>query len=143
MGQNTDLILENLNENTGGEIVIAPEVLEVIIGIAAAKVEGVQGMRGSLAANVTSLLGKESHRKGVTLNVLDDGIAVDLYCYLAYGVSVPKVALQLQEIVKQQVLNMTDIELLEVNVHVVGLVTEKLATPSLEELLSMEEEEEE
>lgn len=142
MVQNTELILDN-NGSVGGDVVIAPEVLETIIGIAAAKIDGVHGMRGNLASNVTKLLGKQAHRNGVSLNILDEGISVDLYCYLNYGVSVPKVALEMQEKVKQQVLNMTDLELLDVNVHVVGMIPEKLDTPSLEELLSMEEEEEE
>ena len=35
-----------------GRVVIAPEVIEVIIGIAASKVEGVYGMRGTFASNV-------------------------------------------------------------------------------------------
>ena len=42
-----------------------------------------------------------------------------------YGVSVPKVALEMQDRVKQQVLFMTDIDLVEVNIHVV-VVPEKI-----------------
>ena len=42
-----------------------------------------------------------------------------------YGVSVPKVALEMQDRVKQQVLFMTDIDLVEVNIHVVAVVPEK------------------
>lgn len=141
MAQHQELILENIEENAGGEIVIAPEVLEVIIGIAAAKVDGVYTMRGDLASNVNELLGKKAHRKGVSLNIIEEGIEVDLYCYLDYGISVPKVAMQMQEKVKQQVLYMTDIELVTVNVHIVGVVPEKLVTPSLEELLNAEEDE--
>lgn len=141
MAQNSDLILENMEENSGGEIVIAPEVLEVIIGIAAAKVEGVYGMRSTLASNVNELLGKKAHGKGVFLNIVDEGIKVDLYCYLNYGVSVPKVALEMQEKVRQQVLYMTDLDLLEVNVHVLAVIPEKMTAPSLEELLQLEEDE--
>lgn len=141
MVQNTELILENIEENAGGEIVIAPEVLEVIIGIAAAKVEGVYGMRRNLASNVNELFGKTAHGKGVSLDIVDEGIKVDLYCYLNYGVSVPKVALEMQEKVKQQVLYMTDLDLLEVNIHVLGVIPEKTEAPSLEELLNMEEDE--
>ena len=42
---------------------IAPEVIEVIIGIAASKVEGVYGMRGTFANNVNELLGRAAHGK--------------------------------------------------------------------------------
>lgn len=125
-----------------GEIVIAPEVVEVIIGIAAAKVDGVYGMRGTFANNVTELLGRAAHGKGVYLNIDEDGIKVDLYCYLKYGVSVPKTAMAIQERVKQQVLFMTDVDLAEVNVHVVAVIPEKLEQPDLEELFENEEENE-
>lgn len=137
MAEEKELILHT--EKEMGEIVIAPEVIEVIIGIAASKVEGVYGMRGSLASNVTELLGRASHGKGVFLVNSEEGIKVDLYCYLEYGVSVPKVAMDMQEKVKEQVLFMTDVELAEVNVHVVAVVPEKLAQPNLDELFMDEE----
>lgn len=124
-----------------GEIVIAPEVIEVIIGIAASKVEGVYGMRGTFASNVTELLGRAAHGKGVYLTFGEDGaLKVDIYCYLNYGVSVPKVAIAMQERVKQQVLFMTDVELAEVNIHVVAVIPEKFEQPDLVELFPDEDE---
>ncbi|MBP2966827.1 Asp23/Gls24 family envelope stress response protein, partial [Acinetobacter baumannii] len=53
-------------------MVVAPEVLEIIVGIAASKVEGVYAMRGNLASNVTELFGGSVHDKGVSLKN-DDG----------------------------------------------------------------------
>ncbi|MFV0561104.1 MAG: Asp23/Gls24 family envelope stress response protein [Enterococcus sp.] len=126
-----------------GEIVIAPEVIEIIIGIAASKVEGVYGMRGTFASNITELLGRAAHGKGVYLTNEEDGLKVDVYCYLNYGVSVPKVAMEMQERVIQQVLFMTDVTLAEVNVHVVAVVPEKLEQPDFDELFKDEEEENE
>ncbi|MGX7244096.1 Asp23/Gls24 family envelope stress response protein [Enterococcus quebecensis] len=122
-----------------GEIVIAPEVIEVIIGIAASKVDGVYGMRGTFANNVTEFLGRAAHGKGIYLRAEEEGLKVDIYCYLNYGISVPKVALEMQDRVKQQVLFMTDIDLVEVNVHVVAVVPEKLPEPDFDELFPEEE----
>lgn len=141
MTEETSFIIENGQENLGGEIVIAPEVIEVIIGIAASKVEGVYAMRGDLASNVNELFGRAAHAKGVSLKNDEDGLKVSLYCYLNYGVAVPKVALDMQQKVKQQVLYMTDIELAEVNIHVVGVIPEKTTNPSLDELFDLEEDE--
>ncbi len=45
----------------------------------ASKVDGVYGMRGSLASNVTELLGKAAHGKGVYLKNDEDGLKVDIY----------------------------------------------------------------
>lgn len=50
--------------------------------------------------------------------------------------------MEIQERVKQQVLFMTDVELAEVNVHVVAVVPEKVETPDLDELFENEEENE-
>ncbi len=42
-------------------------------------------MRGSLASNVTELLGKAAHGKGVYLKNDEDGLKVDIYSYFDYG----------------------------------------------------------
>ena len=78
MNEDKNLVLDASPEL--GEIVIAPEVIEIIIGIAASKVEGVYGMRGTLANSVTELLGRSAHGKGVYLTIDETGIKVDLYC---------------------------------------------------------------
>ncbi len=143
MSEENTLHLEG-NE-TFGDIVIAPEVIEVIVGIAASKVSGVYAMQGSFTDSVAALFARNNakHSKGVYLKMDEEGITVDIYCYLQYGVAVPKVALDMQEKVKQQVLFMTDIALKEVNVHVEGVIPEKVETPNLEELMKLEDEDEE
>ena len=108
-----------------GEIEIAPEVIEVIAGIAANEVEGVYAMQGTFKSGVNELLGRTAHNKGVRLTVDENGLVVDVYCYVKYGESVPKVALEMQQKVKEQVLFMSNLEVSEVNIHVVGLVTPK------------------
>lgn len=136
----------HLNGNAAlGDIIIAPEVIEVIIGIAASKVSGVYGMQGSFSENVAAIFDRKAarHTKGVFLKVEEEGLIVDLYCYLDYGISVPKVALEIQEKVRQQVLFMTDISLAQVNIHVEAVVPEKVETPSLEDLMGLEDDNEE
>ena len=100
-------------------------------------------MRGTFANNVNELLGRAAHGKGVYLRTEEEGLKVDIYCYLNYGVSVPKVALEMQDRVKQQVLFMTDIDLVEVNIHVVAVVPEKIPQPDLNELFPEDEDGEE
>lgn len=114
-----------------GDIVIAPEVLEVIIGITTAKIEGVYSLRNK---NLSDLIGKKSEGRGVYINSTDDKVSVDIYVYLSYGVSVPVVATKIQKEVKEAVAQATEIAVDEVNIHIVGVVTEKLPKPELEEL---------
>ena len=117
-----------------GEIVIAPRVLEKIIAIATAKVDGVHSLENK---SVSDSLSKRALGRGVYLRTQEDGqISVDIYLYLEYGVAVPKVAVAIQKAVKTSVYNMADVTLDDVNIHVVGIVTEKAAKPDLKDLFN-------
>ncbi|WP_412055069.1 Asp23/Gls24 family envelope stress response protein, partial [Bacillus altitudinis] len=59
-----NLLEMNLDEDQLGKVQIAPEVIEVIAGIAASEVEGIAEMRGNFAADVAERFGKKNHRKG-------------------------------------------------------------------------------
>ena len=124
MAEDNSILLANKEPNLG-QIRIAPEVIESIIGIAASQVEGVYSMQGSFANNVSEFFGRKSHSKGVHLENSADGIIVDLYAFLDYGVSVPKVAVAIQDKVVQQVLFMTGLKLQTVNVHIEGVISQK------------------
>ncbi|KKK33238.1 hypothetical protein WQ57_25295 [Mesobacillus campisalis] len=111
----------NQGENSLGKVEIAPEVIEVIAGIAASEVEGVSQMRGGFAAGVVERLGKKNHGKGVRVELSDEGIKVDVYCMMKFGISIPVVAQKIQDNIRQALLNMTALEAAEVNIHVVGI----------------------
>ncbi len=100
---------------------IAPEVIEVIAGIAAAEVEGVAQMRGNFAAGVVERLGKKNHGKGVKVELLEEGIKVDVYCVMKFGVSIPQVAQGIQDNIRQALFDMTALETEEINIHIVGI----------------------
>lgn len=120
MGENN--ILEMSQGHSGlGKVEIAPEVIEVIAGIAAAEVEGVAQMRGNFATGVVERLGKKNHGKGVKVELTEEGIKVDVYCLMKFGVSIPTVASKVQDNIRQALLNMTALESEEVNVHIVGI----------------------
>jgi uncharacterized alkaline shock family protein YloU len=115
-------ILEMSQGQTGlGKVEIAPEVIEVIAGIAASEVEGVSQMRGNFASGVVERLGKKNHGKGVKVELTEEGIKVDVYCMMKFGVSIPAVAQKVQDNIRQALLNMTALEAEEVNIHIVGI----------------------
>lgn len=113
--------------NPLGEIKVSAEVLEVIVGIATLEVEGVYGMKTGFSSDLRTMFGRNEHSRGVALDADELGTAVDVYCYFKYGVNVPKVAKEIQLNVKEQVYYMTEVELEEVNVHIVGIVPEQTA----------------
>ncbi|WP_397252445.1 Asp23/Gls24 family envelope stress response protein [Peribacillus simplex] len=118
-------LLEMNDFNSGlGKVEIAPEVIEVIAGIAASEVEGVAHMRGNFATGVVEKLGKKNHGKGVKVDLTGESIKVELYCVMKFGVSIPKVAQEVQDNIREALLNMTAIDAGEVNIHVVGIAFE-------------------
>lgn len=121
MAENANIILQDKDQEQG-RIEISPQVIEIILGIAASDVDGVYGMRGSFTNNLNAWFGRENHGKGVSVSVKDGSVSAEVYVYLDYGVSVPNVSLKIQEALKQQLRNMTDLKLAAVNVHVVGVV---------------------
>jgi uncharacterized alkaline shock family protein YloU len=120
--------------NGQGKVEIAPEVIEVIAGIAASEVEGVSQMRGNFATGVVERLGKKNHGKGVKVELSESGIKVDVYCLMKFGVSIPTVASKIQDNIRQALLNMTALDAEAVNIHVVGIQFENQKQEVEEEL---------
>ncbi|KAB7669975.1 Asp23/Gls24 family envelope stress response protein [Bacillus sp. B1-b2] len=120
MSETTNLEM-NQETNGLGKVEIAPEVIEVIASIAALEVEGVAQMRGNFASGVVEKLGKKMHNKGVKVDLSEDGIKVEVYCVMNFGISIPQVAQQIQDNIRQTLINMTGLITQEVNVHIVGV----------------------
>ncbi|WP_332236800.1 Asp23/Gls24 family envelope stress response protein [Sporolactobacillus sp. KGMB 08714] len=104
-----------------GKIEISPEVIEVIAGLAAVEVVGVSDMHGNFAAGVVEKLGGKSFRKGVKVDLTDEGIVIDVQLTMNYGVSIPEVAEKVQENIAQTLKRMTALDIHEIKIHVVGI----------------------
>ncbi|MDX8359644.1 MULTISPECIES: Asp23/Gls24 family envelope stress response protein [Bacillaceae] len=117
----SNLLEMNQGNNSLGKIEIAPEVIEVIAGIAASEIEGIAQMRGNFASGVVERLGIKNHGKGVKVELTEEGVSIDVYCMVKFGVSIPSIAHQVQDNVRQTLLNMTALDVDEVNIHVVGV----------------------
>jgi uncharacterized alkaline shock family protein YloU len=129
-----DTGLEMNHEASFGKVEIAPEVIEVIAGIAASEIEGVAQMRGNFASGVAERFGKKNHGKGVKVDLGEEGIVIDVYCVMNFGVSIPAVAQKVQENIRQTLLTMTALEINEINIHVVGIQFEtKTEEPEIQE----------
>lgn len=133
-------VMRTNQSNPYGEIEVAPEVIEIIAGMAANEVEGVYAMQGKFPKKMKIVFGKPNHKKGVHLTSDEEGLKVDIYCYFKFGVNVPKVAQAIQKKVREQIFHMTDITLAEVNIHIADIVPEKT---SLQDLFDLDKEEDE
>ncbi|MFD0586803.1 Asp23/Gls24 family envelope stress response protein [Paenibacillus sp. GCM10027627] len=101
-----------------GTIQIAPEVIEVIAGLAAVEVDGVAGMSGGFAGGIAELLGRKNLSKGVKVEVGQREAAVDVSIIVEYGNKIPEIASEIQRNVKRSIEMMTGLHVVEVNVHI-------------------------
>jgi uncharacterized alkaline shock family protein YloU len=104
-----------------GNIQIAPEVIEVIAGLASVEVEGVAGMSGGFGSGVAELLGRKNLSKGVKVEVGQKEAAIDVSIIIEYGHRIPTVASEIQRNVKTAIESMTGLDVVEVNVHIHGV----------------------
>lgn len=116
-----------------GEVRIANEVVGIIAGLAASEVEGVAGMSGGLAGGIADLLGRKNLSKGVKVEVGEEQAEIDLFVVVEYGVRIPEVASNIQENVKRAIESMTGLDVVAVNVHVLGVTFPNAPQPSAEE----------
>lgn len=101
-----------------GTIQIAPEVIEVIAGLATVEVQGVAGMSGGFGGGIAELLGRKNLSKGVKVEVGQREAAVDVSIIVEFGNRIPEVASAIQRNVKQTIESMTGLSVVEVNVHI-------------------------
>jgi|SRR5690625_3047839 len=114
--------LLNVSHDTSlGKVEIAPEVIEIITGIAASEIDGISSMRGNFAAGVAERFGLKSHSKGVKVELTDKGVNIDLFVVIKFGTPIRKTAETLQRNVKQALKNMTALETETINVHIVDI----------------------
>ena len=108
----------------GGKIVFADDVIATIAALAAADVEGIAGMSGSVVGEWTEKLGgKKNITKGIKVEVGEEETAIDVYVNVKYGYRIQQVCTELQKAIKNAVETMTGLRVVECNVNVQAVVT--------------------
>ncbi len=117
--QNEDIEEEQETLEDVGDIHIADEVISIVASLAAQEVHGVVGMSGGITDGINSYLGRENASKGVRLKFTGKTVNASVYIIIEYGCSIPEVALEVQEKVKEAIEGMTgyDVQFVDVNVE--------------------------
>ena len=118
-----------VEENKGGKVTFANEVIAIIASLAAGEVKGIAGMSGSTFDGLTEKLGRKSYTKGVKVEVGTEEAAVDLFVTVKYGFKIQDVCAEIQTAVKNAIETMTGLRVVEVNVNVTGIQLEKVPKP--------------
>lgn len=96
------------NNKQSGKIVYNTGIVQNIVALAVAEVEGVIPTQGK--------------KDGVSLYLEKDGVYVDISVVVKYGYNVPDLAYRIQQTVKQSVENMTHFKVAEVDVHIQDVI---------------------
>lgn len=109
-----------------GRIEVFPSAIAAIAGHAAMRCYGISGMAGrGLRDGFAELLRREHVDKGVDVVQTDDGLVIDVYVIIQYGIRITEVAHNLQETVKFEVERSVNVPVVRVNVNVQGVREEK------------------
>ena len=106
-----------MENNNFGQVKISNDVIATIAGLAALEVEGVE-------AN-TTFTDKILKNNGVKIQIEEEEVSLDVMVMIDYGVSIPDIALKIQENVKNTVETMTGLNVSQVNIHVQGIGLKK------------------
>ncbi|MFX3616350.1 MAG: Asp23/Gls24 family envelope stress response protein [Sporolactobacillus sp.] len=112
--------VDDLKEDLG-KIEISPGVIEVIAAIAASEIVGVGDKHGNFMSGTAEKIGNRKLRRGVKVDLTEAGIVIDVMLTIKFGVSIPKVAEEVQDNIVQTLRRMTALDVHEVNIHVVGV----------------------
>jgi uncharacterized alkaline shock family protein YloU len=103
-----------------GRVDIAPEVIQLIASHAAIQVKGVASLKGGVVGDLNQLFGRKNLRQGVKVD-LDEQIQIEVAIVVQYGHQMVQVGNEVQAYVKQQVEEMTSLEIDQVVVQIVGV----------------------
>jgi uncharacterized alkaline shock family protein YloU len=109
-----------------GRIEVFPAAVAAIAGHAAMRCYGISGMAGrGLRDGVAELLRRENVDRGVDVVGVDEGLAIDVFVIVQYGVRISEVAHNLQQTVKFEVERSVNVPVVQVNVNVQGVREER------------------
>ena len=100
-----------------GDYQIAGQALEVIVGMAASKVEGVAGLYGGMAETLGDLVGKKkTPTRGIRVSGKKKEPEITLHLTVDFGYVLKEVGEKVQASVKEAVFSMTGLKVKRVNV---------------------------
>ena len=113
-----------INRKTNlGQIRISDSAIASLAGTTVNECYGVVGMisKNYLADGYSALLKKENYSKGIVVKNDKNGIKIDVYVVISYGVKISEVVTGLQQRVKYVLEKSLNMDVNSINVHVEGI----------------------
>ncbi|MBR0136833.1 MAG: Asp23/Gls24 family envelope stress response protein [Erysipelotrichaceae bacterium] len=116
--------MEDVTKNTSlGGISVSIDAIASLTGAIVSECYGIVGMASKhfIKDNVAILLKQENFAKGVVVKQTENGLELDIYVIIAYGVNISSVMLEVQKKVKYELDKTLDLDFKAVNVFVQGV----------------------
>ena len=108
------------NKKNIGSLYISTSVIEKVAKLAALEIDGVAEVSTG-SSGVKGVFAKTNLPKAVDVNMYDGVAEVDVHIIVKYGCKVPSVCKNVQEAVKTNIQNMTEVTVSKVNIIVAGI----------------------
>ncbi len=119
-GMKIDMVLKTSSDL--GEVTIANGVIAEIAGAVATNCYGVVGMASrNKKDGIVNLLRPDSMARGISIDVEDDGVVVEIHLIVEYGVNINAVCKSIVNRVRYTIENTVGIKTNKVNVRVEGV----------------------
>jgi uncharacterized alkaline shock family protein YloU len=102
----------------GGEVDIADSVVAKIVHAACREVDGVHDLGGATSRVFSNLRGGEHRAQGVAVDIRGDSVEIDVTMVVEYGRSIPGVAQECRENVRDRVQSITGLKVGVMNIVV-------------------------
>lgn len=107
-----------------GDLTFDDQVIQKIVGIALDKVDGLLSVDGGFFSNITSkLVNTDQTTSGIDVEVGKKQVAVDLEIVAEYQKRIPEIYDKMKDIIQREVHQMTNLDVVELNVNVVDVMT--------------------
>lgn len=102
-------------------------VIEKIAAIAARDIPGVLELKGGFFSGITEAFSAstDTNTQGVSVEVDENNVVVDLKAILEYGQSAPRIFTKVKDTIREKVREMTGLNVTAVNMKVSDIMTEK------------------
>lgn len=107
--------------NMEDKIKISEEVIATIAGIAASEVESLASMSGGLVDGIVGILGRKNPGRGIKVEIKDGLVSIEISVIIQYGSKIHEVSKDIQSRVREAVESMTGMQVLAVNINVLGV----------------------
>ena len=108
-------------DKDGNTVQISEDVIASIAAMSMKDVKGVCAVGSGMKNGLMEKLGWEDLAKGVTVDVLEDGVIVDVKISVAFDKKIMEVSKEVQDKIQSTIKDMTDMDVIAVNVRVVNV----------------------